>query len=253
VTCEPACGPLLRTRSPRRSEDRSRHLQLGFRSDPPVGSRKSGVGPASGVTGSAPWSSYRPSRFPSAQAPKGAAACGDTRTKASNTYLSWARTATVPQCDYSSSLVASSGVRNPSTGVEPTGLGAGGGTRMAPRVTPRWGAWGLVAARPPRRGGAPAAASPSPSAWATSSPRCSWPARSTHPAPSHLHPDVRCFSSSQLTVSPSDCSDQINLPIKFVPVGLGGELKYSREQMRWVEESIQIRRAAEPVELIEAV
>ncbi|KAL5650850.1 hypothetical protein ACJX0J_036308, partial [Zea mays] len=32
-----------------------------------------------------------------------------------------------------------------------------------------------------------------------------------------------------------------------------GELKYSREQMRWVEESIRIRRAAEPVELIEAV
>ncbi|XP_021305661.1 uncharacterized protein LOC8080022 isoform X2 [Sorghum bicolor] len=32
-----------------------------------------------------------------------------------------------------------------------------------------------------------------------------------------------------------------------------GELRYSREQMRWVEESIRIRRAAEPVELIEAV
>ncbi|KAL5664237.1 hypothetical protein ACJX0J_024345, partial [Zea mays] len=32
-----------------------------------------------------------------------------------------------------------------------------------------------------------------------------------------------------------------------------GELKYSREQMRWVEESIRIRGAAEPVELIEAV
>ncbi|CAD6339831.1 unnamed protein product [Miscanthus lutarioriparius] len=32
-----------------------------------------------------------------------------------------------------------------------------------------------------------------------------------------------------------------------------GELKYSREQMRWVEESIRIRRAAEPVELIEVV
>ncbi|XP_066379220.1 uncharacterized protein [Miscanthus floridulus] len=32
-----------------------------------------------------------------------------------------------------------------------------------------------------------------------------------------------------------------------------GELKYSREQMRWVDESIRIRREAEPVELIEAV
>ncbi|KAL5667348.1 hypothetical protein ACJX0J_019569, partial [Zea mays] len=32
-----------------------------------------------------------------------------------------------------------------------------------------------------------------------------------------------------------------------------GELKYSREHMRWVDESIRIRRAAEPVELIEAV
>lgn len=32
-----------------------------------------------------------------------------------------------------------------------------------------------------------------------------------------------------------------------------GELKYSREHMRWVDESIWIRRAAEPVELIEAV
>jgi hypothetical protein len=52
---------------------------------------------------------------------------------------------------------------------------------------------------------------------------------------------------------PSGCSDQINLPIKFVSVALGGELRYSREQMRWVEESIRIRRAAEPVELIEAV
>ncbi|CAD6337248.1 unnamed protein product [Miscanthus lutarioriparius] len=31
-----------------------------------------------------------------------------------------------------------------------------------------------------------------------------------------------------------------------------GDLKYSREQTRWVEESIQIRRAAEPVELVEA-
>ena len=38
-----------------------------------------------------------------------------------------------------------------------------------------------------------------------------------------------------------------------MPVALGGELKYSREQTRWVEESIQIRRAAEPVELIEVV
>ncbi|CAL5046744.1 unnamed protein product [Urochloa decumbens] len=34
---------------------------------------------------------------------------------------------------------------------------------------------------------------------------------------------------------------------------LGGEVKYSKEQMMWVEESIRIRRAAEPVELIEAV
>jgi hypothetical protein len=59
--------------------------------------------------------------------------------------------------------------------------------------------------------------------------------------------------SRQLTVSSCDCSEQINPPIKFVPVALGGELKYSREQMRWVEESIRIRRAAEPVELIEAV
>ncbi|KAF8660828.1 hypothetical protein HU200_057417 [Digitaria exilis] len=32
-----------------------------------------------------------------------------------------------------------------------------------------------------------------------------------------------------------------------------GEVKCSKEQMRWVEESIRIRRAAEPVELIEAV
>ncbi|KAL5662230.1 hypothetical protein ACJX0J_029355, partial [Zea mays] len=32
-----------------------------------------------------------------------------------------------------------------------------------------------------------------------------------------------------------------------------GELKYSREHMRWVDESIRIRRAAEPVELIEAI
>ncbi|KAL6861239.1 hypothetical protein ACP4OV_016939 [Aristida adscensionis] len=32
-----------------------------------------------------------------------------------------------------------------------------------------------------------------------------------------------------------------------------GEVKYSKEQMRWVEESIRMRRAAEPVELIEAV
>ncbi|CAO1947696.1 unnamed protein product [Urochloa humidicola] len=32
-----------------------------------------------------------------------------------------------------------------------------------------------------------------------------------------------------------------------------GEARYSKEQMRWVEESIRIRRAAEPVELIEAV
>jgi len=38
-----------------------------------------------------------------------------------------------------------------------------------------------------------------------------------------------------------------------VAVALGGDLKYSREQTRWVEESIQIRRAAEPVELVEAV
>jgi hypothetical protein len=38
-----------------------------------------------------------------------------------------------------------------------------------------------------------------------------------------------------------------------VPVVLGGEARYSKEQMRWVEESIRIRRAAEPVELIEAV
>ena len=59
--------------------------------------------------------------------------------------------------------------------------------------------------------------------------------------------------SRQLTVSPCDCSEQINPPIKFVPVALGGELKYSREHMRWVDESIWIRRAAEPVELIEAV
>lgn len=32
-----------------------------------------------------------------------------------------------------------------------------------------------------------------------------------------------------------------------------GEGKYSKEQVRWVEESIRIRRAAEPAELIEAV
>jgi hypothetical protein len=38
-----------------------------------------------------------------------------------------------------------------------------------------------------------------------------------------------------------------------VPVVSGGEAKYSREQVRWVEESIRIRRAAEPAELIEAV
>jgi len=33
----------------------------------------------------------------------------------------------------------------------------------------------------------------------------------------------------------------------------GGEAKYSKEQVRWVEESIRIRRAAEPADLIEAV
>jgi hypothetical protein len=31
------------------------------------------------------------------------------------------------------------------------------------------------------------------------------------------------------------------------------EVGYSKEQVRWVEESIRIRRAAEPVELLEAV
>ena len=38
-----------------------------------------------------------------------------------------------------------------------------------------------------------------------------------------------------------------------MPVVSGGEAKYSKEQVRWVEESIRIRRAAEPAELIEAV
>ncbi|CAL5051783.1 unnamed protein product [Urochloa decumbens] len=34
---------------------------------------------------------------------------------------------------------------------------------------------------------------------------------------------------------------------------LDGQVKYSKEQMRWVEESIRIRRAAEPIELVQAV
>ncbi|AQK67263.1 Methionine aminopeptidase 1D chloroplastic/mitochondrial [Zea mays] len=41
-------------------------------------------------------------------------------------------------------------------------------------------------------------------------------------------------------------------PDSFAFAPKRGELKYSREQMRWVEESIRIRGAAEPVELIEA-
>ncbi|KAF8772675.1 hypothetical protein HU200_005642 [Digitaria exilis] len=42
-------------------------------------------------------------------------------------------------------------------------------------------------------------------------------------------------------------------PGTFASAPRRGEVKYSKEQMRWVEESIRIRRAAEPVELIEAV
>ncbi|RCV20721.1 hypothetical protein SETIT_4G079900v2 [Setaria italica] len=42
-------------------------------------------------------------------------------------------------------------------------------------------------------------------------------------------------------------------PGTFASAPKRGEARYSREQMRWVEESIRIRRAAEPAELIEAV
>ncbi|PAN24771.1 hypothetical protein PAHAL_4G250400 [Panicum hallii] len=42
-------------------------------------------------------------------------------------------------------------------------------------------------------------------------------------------------------------------PGTFASATKRGEAKYSREQVRWVEESIRIRRAAEPAELIEAV
>ncbi|AQK86247.1 Methionine aminopeptidase 1D chloroplastic/mitochondrial [Zea mays] len=42
-------------------------------------------------------------------------------------------------------------------------------------------------------------------------------------------------------------------PSSFAFAPKRGELKYSREHMRWVDESIRIRRAAEPVELIEAI
>jgi len=60
--------------------------------------------------------------------------------------------------------------------------------------------------------------------------------------------------SPQLTAGSSGCFDQINQAFGFVPMVSGGEAKYSKEQqVRWVEESIRIRRAAEPAELIEAV
>jgi hypothetical protein len=97
-------------------------------------------------------------------------------------------------CGYNPSLEANSGMWNLSAGVELTGIGASDGTRMDPPVTPWRGPCGSVAARLPQRGGAPAGAPLSPSAWPTSSPRCSWLARSTLPAPSHLHPNVLSLS-----------------------------------------------------------
>jgi len=42
-------------------------------------------------------------------------------------------------------------------------------------------------------------------------------------------------------------------PGTFASAPKRGEAKYSKEQVRWVEESIRIRRAAEPADLIEAV
>ncbi|XP_062233283.1 uncharacterized protein LOC133930619 [Phragmites australis] len=42
-------------------------------------------------------------------------------------------------------------------------------------------------------------------------------------------------------------------PGPFASTPKRGEVKYSKDQVRWMEESIRIRREAEPVELIEAV
>ena len=70
----------------------------------------------------------------------------------------------------------------------------------------------------------------------------------------HLRLRTQAYAASpQLTVASSGCFDQINQAVGFVPVVSGGEAKYSKEQVRWVEESIRIRRAAEPADLIEAV
>lgn len=46
---------------------------------------------------------------------------------------------------------------------------------------------------------------------------------------------------------------ELYAPGSFSSASKRGEGKYSKEQVRWVEESIRIRRAAEPAELIEAV